>query len=154
MSLLADLVSKDAVRAQLTARQPELLDDPEGEFYGLFDYSLEGIAAEVAAVTGDLPPEFCRALAVQAVVLGTAMSVESAMFPEQINGDSSRAEQLRDRYIAVLAQLKTLSPMRQRSARVGSAVLRNPWIHTSAPPAPLQPPVQPPGTYLQWDQVP
>lgn len=112
MSGLADLVNRDAVLAQLTARDPDILDE-SNERANLFVYALDGIAAEVAAVVGGdgLPPAgVTRDLAVQAVVLGTAMSVESSLFPEQINGDSSRAEQLRDRYVALLAQLRLLFP--------------------------------------------
>lgn len=156
MNLLAQLVPKEAVQAQLTSRSPELLDDPESEFFGLYDLLLEGIAEEVAAVCGDPPAEFLRGLAVQCVVIGTAADIESSLFPEQLNGDTSRAQQLRDKYVALLASLRQLGPIRQGSRRAGSVRLHNTFIYDGLePPAPLQPPVpMPPGTYLQWNQVP
>ena len=154
MNLLATLVDKDAVRAQLTARSPELLDDPDGPTYGMFDRVVEGIAEEVAAITGDPPPDSVRGLAVQCVVIGSAADIEASLFPEQLLGDSSRAQYLRDKYVALLAQLRGLSPIRQGSSRARSVGLTNSFSRGGYyGPAPLQPPVQPPGTYLEWDQV-
>jgi hypothetical protein len=94
----------ERLQALMINRPPDCLTD---ETAGpLVAETLRGIAAEVTAVTGPTPTGDVRELAVWAVVLGAAASLEAALFPEQLLGDGARAEVLQRRYLGVLADLR------------------------------------------------
>lgn len=102
---LAAEVSRDSILALLIGRPPDCLDDPERQV--LVEQLVAGITAEVVAVTGRDPIAEQRDLAVWAIVLGAAASLEAALFPENIGiGDTGRAEVLRTQYLGVLAGLQ------------------------------------------------
>ncbi|RYZ31624.1 MAG: hypothetical protein EOP01_02985 [Propionibacteriaceae bacterium] len=108
-SHLAAALKRDAVLAHLLARTPELLQ--REDFEAVYAAEVEGIAAEVIDIAGD--PELADAaspLRLRALSLGVASSIESSLFPEQQLGDSGRADQLRARFVAVLAQLRGRYP--------------------------------------------
>lgn len=101
---LAADVDIEQVHALLLARAPSILE-PESPDAALFEASVNGIAAEVVAITGTNPTGEYRKLAAWAITLGVAMQLESALFPEQQLGDGSRAANLQKRYEALLVRL-------------------------------------------------
>lgn len=105
MTVLERLVPIEDVQAEMAGRQPQLLE-PGGKYRMVYENLLRRRAVEVAAICGDPPPKDVVDLAVTCVVLGTAMALESSIFPAQLNQDNARGDQLRDRYVAVLAELR------------------------------------------------
>ncbi|MCB9377092.1 MAG: hypothetical protein H6515_14650 [Microthrixaceae bacterium] len=106
---LAALVSARMIQGHLINRPAHVLD-PDGEDFPLVLDHVRGIAAEVTAIAG-IPPEGSarRDLAVTAISVGVARNLEEALFPEQQLGDSTRAEQLERRYLALLKLLAGMS---------------------------------------------
>lgn len=105
MTVLERLVPIEFVQAEMAGRQPQLLEEG-GKHRTVYEHLLRQRAVEVTAICGDPPPKDVVDLAVTCVVLGTAMALESSLFPAQLNQDNARGQQLRDRYVAVLADLR------------------------------------------------
>jgi hypothetical protein len=102
---LAAEVHVRRMQALLIGRPPDCLTDPDAR--PLVDETVRGIATEVAAITGSDPAGEVRDLALWAIVLGSAASLEAALFPEGTGiGDTGRAEVLQRRYLGVLADLR------------------------------------------------
>lgn len=101
---LAADVDIDQVHALLLARTPSILE-PDSPDYALYEGSVRGVTTEVVAITGANPSGTYRELAVWAITVGVAAQLESALFPEQQLGDSSRAATLQARYDTLLGRL-------------------------------------------------
>lgn len=105
---LAEAVTPERVQALLTGRTPGLLEAPER--YGLFMSIVAGITTEVTNIVGPTPTGWVRDSALWAITLGSASLIEESLFPEQQNGDATRAQQLQTRYLGVLADLRRNAP--------------------------------------------
>jgi hypothetical protein len=106
MGSLIDDVTPRRVRALLVNREPALLATADAN-HDLFTETVAGIAAEVVPIVGvDPAPGPIRDLAVWAITLGTAASLETGLYPEQQLGEDARARELRVRYLGVLSQLR------------------------------------------------
>lgn len=105
LSGLAAEVRIERMQALLIGRPPDCLTNVDTR--PLVDETVRGVASEVAAITGREPVGEVRDLAVWAIVLGSAASLEAALFPEGVGlGDTGRAEVLQRRYLGVLADLR------------------------------------------------
>lgn len=105
MTELAAEVTPQKVNALLLNRTPTILH-PEDADHALFQEIVAGVTSEVIPVTGEDPAEPIRSLAVWCISLGTASNLEAALFPEQQLGEDARAQQLLNRYLGVLADLR------------------------------------------------
>lgn len=106
---LAASLSRDAVFVHLQARLPEI--GRRQDFEALYAAELDGVASEVVAIAGDPPQDDLDSpIRQRALALGVAASIESSLFPEQIVGETSRAEALQRRFVAVLALLRDRYP--------------------------------------------
>jgi len=116
---LAQQIDIDGVRALLVGRPSDVLTAPDRQ--ELYYRTVTGVASEVVAVVGLVPPEQVREMAVWCVCLGVAASLESSLYPEQQLGDESRARELRTRFLGVLASLRTAMVPTERSTGVDLA---------------------------------
>lgn len=109
LSALAGEVKVAAVRSLLLARDPNVLNPDEAETFIGFLEVLNGIATEVESIVGTNPATNVRKLAVWAITVGVASSIESSLFPEQqIGGQDASASQLQIRYLSLLKRLGSL----------------------------------------------
>lgn len=108
---LADDVDTEQVQGLMAGRLPGDVVSEDGSRFALFLTTVRGVAAEVTPLAGDLGPGPRRDLAVWAVALGTAASLEGSLYPEQQGlGDTGLSSALARRYAAVLAQLRGSLP--------------------------------------------
>lgn len=119
LSPLGSAVELEMIGSLMTARPPELTEDPDGDSDGdgrlelspLLEASVRGICAEVQPYVGSAKPDDVATaarwdLAVWAVTLGVASQLEASLFPEQQGlGDAGRAAILGARYREALARL-------------------------------------------------
>lgn len=104
---LVALATPERVRSLLIARPPELLTAADESSLSLYLATATGIASEVRAIIGALPEPVVLDLAGWATTLGTASSIEDALYPEQGGlGETNRAQRLQTRYLGVLADLR------------------------------------------------
>lgn len=109
MTRLAASLNRDAVLVHLQARVPDVLR--REDFGALYDAEIEGVASEVIAIAGDPDVDDVDSpLRRRALSLGVASSIESSLFPEQQLGDTTRADALQRRFVAVLALLRERYP--------------------------------------------
>lgn len=107
--ILAD-ITQEKVSAPLNQREPEILTSAEPEQVQRFEDMVRSAAVEVVLLTGPNPPTGpIRDLAVEAIALQTASAIEYSEFPEQqVAGDEGRGYYLHQRYLELLAQLRTI----------------------------------------------
>lgn len=131
-------VTPKAVRALLINRDVALLN-PEDPDHELFAETVAGVATEIVPIVGTDPTTGpVRDLAVWALTLGVAASLENALWPEQQLGEDARARELRIRYLSALAELR---------GRAGSAA----GPSGAFPPAlPYPDPVERPISRMLW----
>jgi hypothetical protein len=109
--ILAASVDVKVVSGLMAARAPGLVDE-DSDKYPLFQTTVGGVAREVAPLAGSVPQEGAEPserweLALWAVALGVAASIEGSLYPEQNElASTSQAQILTARYQAVLEQLR------------------------------------------------
>lgn len=99
-------VTAPRVRSLLFERDPRVLDSDQ---VTAFEDLVRGAAVQVVLLTGTNPPTGrVRNLAVEAISVQTASEIEYAAFPEQqAPGDSGRGYHLHQRYLELLAELRS-----------------------------------------------
>lgn len=103
-------VTQAKVAGLLQQRQPEILELTPPAQVIRYEHRVRGAAVEVVLLTGlDPVAGMVRNLAVEAIACQTASEIEYAEYPEQqAPGDVGRGYHLHQRYLELLARLRTI----------------------------------------------
>lgn len=114
-------VTQDKVAGLLQERRPGILDATDPEQVARFEARVTGAGVLVVLLVGVEPAAgLLREMAAEAIALETAAEIEYAEYPEQQTpGDTGRGHHLHQRYLELLAQLRSYIETDTASGVVG-----------------------------------